>query len=235
MLEELKQRVLNANLALYKHGLVIHTFGNVSGIDRSSGLIAIKPSGVPYAGMRAEDIVITDINGKVIDGKLNPSSDLPTHLQLYKSFKDIGGVAHTHSVYATAFAQSGRSVPFYGTTHADYFYGDIPCTRGLTSAEVENGYEVNTGRVIIETLRNINPLEMPGVLVKSHGVFTFGKDAMQAADHAATIEEVAKLAYLTECLNPKVCRAEDYLLEKHYRRKNGKNSYYGQKGEQKII
>lgn len=233
MLEKLKLKVLHANLALNKHGLVIHTWGNVSGIDRDNGLVVIKPSGVPYADMRTEDMVVTDMDGRITDGKLNPSSDLPTHLELYKNFLDIGGIAHTHSVYATAWAQSGRPIPFYGTTHADYFYGDIPCARGLTSAEVENGYETNTGRVIVEAFAKIKPLEMPGVLVKSHGVFTWGTDAAKAADYAVTIEEIAKMAYLTESLNPKVCRAADYLLEKHYQRKNGKNAYYGQKGEVK--
>lgn len=233
MLEELKSEVLNANLALYKHGLVIHTWGNVSGIDRERGLIVIKASGVPYGVMTIEDMVVVDMEGTVTGSKLKPSSDLPTHLELYKSFRDIGGIAHTHSAFATAWAQSGRSIPCYGTTHADYFYGDIPCARALISAEVANDYEKNTGRVIIEAFSKIKPLEMPGVLVKSHGVFTWGNCAVQAAEYALTLEEVAKMAYYTECLNPDSTPAAYYLLEKHYQRKNGKNAYYGQKGELK--
>ncbi len=231
MLEELKESVWKANLGLVKHRLVLFTWGNVSGIDRARGLIVIKPSGVSYEEMKAEDMVVVDLGGKVVEGDLRPSSDTPTHIELYKAFPALGGVTHTHSTYATAWAQAGRDIPFYGTTHADYFYGDIPCARALTREEIEGAYEKNTGLVIAERFQRegADPLEVPGVLVKSHGVFAFGKDAAASVYHAAVIEEVAKMAYLTEQLDPQVPRADRFLLQKHYMRKHGKNAYYGQK------
>lgn len=231
MLEELKQKVLEANLELVKNHLVLYTWGNVSEIDRKSGLIVIKPSGVSYDGMKAEDMVVVDLDGKVVEGKLRPSSDTPTHVEFYKAFPKIGGVTHTHSTFATSWAQAGRSIPFYGTTHADYFYGDIPCARSLTKEEIEGDYEKNTGLAIIEKFHEdgLDPLEVPGVLIKSHGVFAFGKDAGSSVYNATVIEEVAKMAYLTEQLNPTVVRADQFMMEKHYQRKHGKNAYYGQK------
>ncbi len=231
MLEELKQKVLEANLQLVKNKLVLFTWGNVSEIDRKSGLFVIKPSGVSYDDMKAEDMVVVDLDGKVVEGDLRPSSDTPTHIEFYKAFKNIGGVTHTHSTFATSWAQAGRSIPFYGTTHADYFYGDIPCARSLTQAEIEGEYEKNTGLAIIEKFREdgLDPLEVPGVLIKSHGVFAFGKDGGGSVYNATVIEEVAKMAYLTEQLNPSVVRADRFMMEKHYQRKHGKNAYYGQK------
>ena len=229
MLEQLKEKVLQANLELVNKGLVLFTWGNVSAIDRESGLVVIKPSGVEYANMKASDMVVVDLDGNVVDGDLNPSSDTPTHLELYKSFKEIGGVTHTHSTFATSWAQSGQGIPFYGTTHADYFYGEVPCTRDLTEEEVKSEYEKNTGKVIIERFEGLNPIEVPGVLVKSHGVFTFGKDASGSVFNAVVIEEVAKMAYITKTLNPNITPAKSYVLEKHYLRKHGKNAYYGQK------
>lgn len=231
MLEKLKEKVLQANLDLVKHKLVLFTWGNVSEIDRESGLVVIKPSGVSYENMTAEDMVVVDLNGKVVDGKLRPSSDTPTHLEFYKAFPDVGGVTHTHSTFATGWAQAGRDIPFYGTTHADYFYGDIPCARSLTQAEIEGEYEKNTGLVIIErfTKDHIKPMEVPGVLIKSHGVFAFGKDSDASVYNATVIEEVAKMAFITESVNPKVQRADKFMMDKHYLRKHGKNAYYGQK------
>ena len=231
MLEALKQKVLQANLQLVKNKLVLFTWGNVSEIDRKSGLIVIKPSGVSYDDMKAEDMVVVDLDGKVVEGDLRPSSDTPTHIEFYKAFKNIGGVTHTHSTFATAWAQAGRSIPFYGTTHADYFYGDIPCARPLTQAEIEGEYEKNTGLAIIEKFREdkLDPMEVPGVLIKSHGVFAFGKDGDNSVYNATVIEEVAKMAFITEQLNPTVVRADKFMLEKHYQRKHGKNAYYGQK------
>ncbi len=231
MLKELKEKVLKANLDLMKHKLVLFTWGNVSEIDRKSGLIVIKPSGVRYDEMKAEDMVVVDLDGNVVDGTLRPSSDTPTHIEFYKAFPHIGGVTHTHSTFATAWAQAGRSIPFYGTTHADYFYGDIPCARSLTKAEIEGEYEKNTGLAIIEKFREdgLDPLEVPGVLIKSHGVFAFGKDADGSVYNATVIEEVAKMAFLTEQINPTVTRADRFMMEKHYQRKHGKNAYYGQK------
>ena len=231
MLEKLKEKVLQANLDLVKHKLVLFTWGNVSEIDRESGLVVIKPSGVSYENMTAEDMVVVDLNGKVVDGKLRPSSDTPTHLEFYKAFPDVGGVTHTHSTFATGWAQAGRDIPFYGTTHADYFYGDIPCARSLTQAEIEGEYEKNTGLVIIErfTKDHIKPLEVPGVLIKSHGVFAFGKDSDASVYNATVIEEVAKMAFITESVNPKVQRADKFMMDRHYLRKHGKNAYYGQK------
>ena len=214
MLEALKEKVLKANLDLVKHKLVLFTWGNVSEIDRESGLIVIKPSGVEYDEMKAEDMVVVDLNGKVVEGDLRPSSDTPTHIEFYKAFPDVGGVTHTHSTFATAWAQAGRSIPFYGTTHADYFYGDIP----------EGEYEKNTGLAIIEKFRNssLKPLEVPGVLIKSHGVFAFGKDADNSVYNATVLEEVAKMAFITEAVNPHAERADQFMMDKHYLRKHEK-------------
>ncbi len=230
MLEELKRKVLKANLDLVKNGLVLYTWGNVSEMDRAGGLLVIKPSGVSYDGMTEEDMVVVDLSGKVVEGKWRPSSDTPTHIEFYKAFPDVNGVTHTHSTFATSWAQAGRDIPFYGTTHADYFYGDIPCARSLTQEEIEGEYEKNTGLVIVERFQKdgIKPLEVPGVLIKSHGVFAFGKDAAASVYNATVIEEVAKMAFITESVNPKVQRADRFMMEKHYLRKHGKNAYYGQ-------
>lgn len=230
MLEDLKKKVLKANLDLVKNKLVLFTWGNVSAIDRESGFIVIKPSGVSYDDMTEKDMVVVDMDGKVVDGNLRPSSDTPSHIEFYKAFPEVGGVTHTHSTFATSWAQAGRDIPFYGTTHADYFYGDIPCARSLTKEEIEGEYEKNTGLVIIERFKkdNLKPLEVPGVLVKSHGVFTFGKDADASVYNATVIEEVAKMAFITESVNPKVQRADKFMMDKHYLRKHGKNAYYGQ-------
>ena len=227
MLEELKLKVYEQNLALVKHGLVILTWGNVSAIDRATGLVVIKPSGVDYATMKAEDMVVVDFDGNVIEGNCRPSSDTPTHLELYKAYPEIGGVVHTHSTYAVAFAQAGRSITAYGTTHADAFYGDVPCTRALTQAEIESAYEKNTGKVIVETVKDYKA--MPAILVKNHGPFTWGDSPESAVEAAVILEEVAKMATLTEQLNPTTARVDRYLLDKHYFRKHGKHAYYGQK------
>ena len=228
--DDLKKRVLDANLRLKKENLVILTWGNVSEFDRKCGVIAIKPSGVDYSELSRDDIVIVDINGNVIEGKLRPSSDLPTHLEIYKNFPTICGITHTHSTYAVAFAQAGRGIPCYGTTHADYFYGDIPCARPLTKEEIEGEYEKNTGLVIIETLkkRNINPMDIPGIIIASHGPFAWGKDAKEAVHNAVVMEELAKMAYRTIQITPEIKSVEQYLLNKHYFRKHGANAYYGQ-------
>ncbi|MDR1094452.1 MAG: L-ribulose-5-phosphate 4-epimerase [Clostridiales bacterium] len=227
-MEKLKEEVLRANLGLVEHGLVIFTWGNASAIDREKGLIVIKPSGVAYGEMKAGDMVVVGLDGKVAEGKLKPSSDTPTHIELYKAFKNIGGITHTHSTYATAWAQTGRDIPFYGTTHADYFYGPIPCARPLTRGEVERDYEKNTGMVIVGRFEGIDPLSVPAVLVKSHGAFSFGKDAFDAVHNAAVCEQVAKMAALTERIEPETKPADEYLMDKHYLRKHGKNAYYGQ-------
>lgn len=229
MLENLKEKVLKANLDLVKYGVVIFTWGNVSAIDKETGLVVIKPSGVDYSVMKADDMVIVDIDGNVVEGSLNPSTDLPTHLEIYKAYPEVGGVVHTHSSHATAWAQAGRGIPFYGTTHADYFYGEIPCTRELTEDEVKTDYEKNTGLVIAETIGDREALAMPGALVKSHGVFAWGKDADNAVHNAVVMEYVAKMATEAEALNPEIKAAPQYLLDKHYLRKHGKNAYYGQK------
>ena len=229
MLEQLKFQVFEQNLNLVKHNLVVLTWGNVSGIDRHSGLVVIKPSGVPYSDMKADDMVVVDLDGKVVEGKYRPSSDTPTHLWLYKQFAQIGGVAHTHSTYATAWAQSGRAIPAYGTTHADAFFGDIPCTRQLTKQEVAIDYELNTGKVITETFVDVDPLAISAVLVKNHGPFSWGDTPAHAVENSVTLEQLAKMAYLTENLNGKVTRVEQHLLDKHYSRKHGNNAYYGQK------
>lgn len=231
MLEKLKEEVFRANLELPKRNLVIFTWGNVSAIDRETNLVVIKPSGVSYEKMTKDDMVVVDLDGNVVEGNLRPSSDTPTHLEIYKKYPQIGGVVHTHSSHAVMFAQSGRDLKAYGTTHADYFYGDIPCTRVMTKDEIEKDYEKNTGLVIIEefTKRNINPLEIPGVLVNNHGPFTFGRDANEAVHNTVVLEEIAKMAIFTELLNPSITRISQDILDKHYLRKHGKNAYYGQK------
>lgn len=234
MLEELKKKVYEANLKLVEYGLVVLTWGNASEIDRGSGLFVIKPSGVPYDKMTADDMVVMDLNGNKVEGKLNPSSDTPTHLALYNSFQDIGGIVHTHSSCACSWAQAGRDVPAYGTTHADFAYGPVPCARGLKKDEVRQDYELNTGRVIVEefTKRRLSPKEIPAVLVHRHGPFTWGKDAFKAVENALILEEVCKMALNTEqaASFSKVSNIgiEQYLLDKHYLRKHGKNAYYGQ-------
>ena len=230
MLEELKQRVYEANMQLPAHGLVTFTWGNVSEIDRESGYFAIKPSGVPYENLKPADMVIMDLNGNKIEGKYNPSSDTPTHIELYKAFPEIGGIVHTHSSYATSWAQAGRDIPLYGTTHADYFFGPIPCARNLTPEEIEEAYEKNTGLVIIETFetRGIKPMYTPAVLCKNHGPFTWGKSSAEAVHNSVVLEECAKMAYRTELINPGVKEAPQELIEKHYMRKHGANAYYGQ-------
>ena len=229
MLEQLKEKVLKANLQLPKHGLVTFTWGNVSEIDRESGLIVIKPSGVEYDEMKAEHMVVVDLDGNVVEGNLRPSSDTPTHIELYKAFPEIGGVIHTHSTWATSWAQAGRSIPAYGTTHADYFYGPIPTTRQLTKEEVEEAYEKNTGTVIIEAFEGKDPKAVPGVVVSGHGPFAWGKDANAAVHNAVVMERAAEMALKTEMLNPEAKPIEQYLLDKHYMRKHGPNAYYGQK------
>jgi Ribulose-5-phosphate 4-epimerase and related epimerases and aldolases len=230
MLEELKIKVFEANMELPKRGLVTYTWGNVSGIDRESGLFVIKPSGVDYDTMTPDDMVVMDLEGNKVEGKYKPSSDTPTHLELYKRYDEIGGVVHTHSTEAVAWAQAGRSIPLYGTTHADYFYGEIPCARSLTPEEIEEAYEKNTGLVIIETFdeRGLNPMYTPGVLCTNHGPFTWGKDAAEAVHNAVVLEEVAKMALKTELINPNVKTAPDCIRDKHFFRKHGANAYYGQ-------
>jgi L-ribulose-5-phosphate 4-epimerase len=228
MLEELKQKVFKANLDLVKHGLVIFTWGNVSGIDRSQNLVVIKPSGVLYDNMKAEDMVVVDFNGNVVEGKLRPSSDTATHIELYKAFAGLGGIVHTHSTYAVAWAQAQKEIPAFGTTHADHFYGPVPCTRPLTKAEVEKDYELSTGKVIVETFTKIDPLGVPAVVVANHGPFSWGETPDKAVYNAVVLEEVAKMAMLTTLLGSNK-PIDQYLLDKHYNRKHGKNAYYGQK------
>ena len=227
MLENLKQRVFEQNIALVKHGLVVLTWGNVSARDTETGLVVIKPSGVPYERMKAEDMVVVDLDGNTVEGNLRPSSDLPTHLYLYREYPSLGGIVHTHSTYATAFAQGGREIIAYGTTHADAFYGNVPCARELTDEEIDEAYEWNTGKVIAETV--IDPDAIPAMLVKNHGVFTWGATPEKAVENAVTLEEVAKMALFTEKLNADTPRIKQHLLDKHYFRKHGKNAYYGQK------
>ena len=229
MLERLKQDVLEANLELQARGVVIYTWGNVSGIDRERNLIVIKPSGVSYAEMKAEDMAVVDLlSGERVEGRLKPSSDTPTHLELYRRFPTIGGITHTHSKTATAFAQAGLPIPAFGTTHADYFYGDIPCTRELTAEEVESAYELNTGKVIAETIGVGDPLSNPGILVRNHGPFAWGKTAAESVYHAVVLETVAEIALSTVLLREDCPRAPQHILDKHYFRKHGANAYYGQ-------
>jgi len=227
-IQELKQHVFQANLDLVKHGLVIFTWGNVSGIDREKGWVVIKPSGVSYDDMKAEDMVIVDLEGNIVEGKLKPSSDTPTHVELYKAFPSIGGIVHTHSTYATAWAQAGCDIPNIGTTHADYFSGDIPCTRDMTESEVKGEYEKETGAVIIERFSELNPAHIPGVLVKNHGPFSWGKDPHEAVHNAVVMEQVAKMAFIAYQVNPNLTMNE-LLIQKHFFRKHGPGAYYGQK------
>jgi len=225
--KELKEVVWQTNLDLVKHGLVIFTWGNVSAIDRNEGIVAIKPSGISYDDMKPEDMVLLDIDGKVVDGKWKPSSDTATHLALYRAFEGIGGVVHTHSTFATSWAQAGCDIPNIGTTHADYFSQAIPCTRAMTEAEVKGEYELETGNVIIERFQGINPVHVPGVLVKNHGPFSWGKDAHDAVHNAVVMEQVAKMAFVAYSVNPQL-QMNPLLVEKHFMRKHGPNAYYGQ-------
>jgi L-ribulose-5-phosphate 4-epimerase len=230
MLEELKRQVCDANLALVREGLVIQTFGNVSGVDRAKGMVIIKPSGMPYERMMPEHMVVVSLEtGAIVEGDLRPSSDTPTHLVLYRAFAAIGGIAHTHSLFATVWAQSRRGIPPLGTTHADYWNGAVPCTRAMRPEEISTEYEVNTGRVIVETFGNLDPLERPAVLVASHGPFAWGEDARAAAQNAIALEFVAKLAAETLRLAPETRPMQPELLEKHFKRKHGPKAYYGQK------
>jgi len=228
MLEELKEKVFRANLELVEHGLVIFTWGNVSAIDRASGLVVIKPSGVDYDKMKAADMVVVDLEGHIVEGALRPSSDTPTHLVLYKAFPEIGGVVHTHSTYATSWAQAGLDIPNIGTTHADYFHDAIPCTADMTEDEVRGEYEKETGNVIVKRFEGLNPNDTPGVLVKNHGPFSWGTDAFNAVHNAVVMEQVAKMAFIAYSVNPSLTM-NPLLIEKHYSRKHGPNAYYGQK------
>lgn len=230
MLEALKETVCEANLELFRRGVVLYTWGNVSGIDRARGLVVIKPSGVPYQGMQPSDMVVVDLEGHIVEGTLRPSSDTPTHLELYKAFPEIGGVVHTHSTHAVVFAQAGMEIPPLGTTHADYFYGAVPVSRSLTRDEVQEAYEKNTGRVIVETVQETGreALDVPGVLVRNHGPFTWGKDPAEAVYHSVVLEEIAEMAWKTLQINP-AAALPPYILEKHYQRKHGPKAYYGQK------
>ncbi len=228
MLKELREVVCEANLMLPQYGLVTFTWGNVSAIDRDAGLVAIKPSGVPYDKLTPDDIVVVDVDGRRVWGDLKPSSDTPTHLELYRSFSQIGGVVHTHSHWATVWAQAGRSIPAYGTTHGDYFYGEIPCTREMTPEEIAGAYERETGRVIVERLASLSPSDMPAVLVKSHGPFCWGKDAVEAVHNAVVLEEVAAMASATEQLATGCVPMQQALLDRHFLRKHGVHAYYGQ-------
>ena len=230
MLEELKRLVYEANMDLPKYGLVTFTWGNVSGIDQDTGLFVIKPSGVPYEDLTPDDMVVMDLNGNKVEGRYNPSSDTATHLELYKAFPEIGGIVHTHSSYATSWAQAGRDIPCYGTTHADYIYGSVPCLRCLTKEEIDSAYEENTGHLIVNEFKRLNKdiMAVPAVLCKNHGPFTWGKDAAEAVHNAVVLEEVAKMAYRCETINPKVMPAPQELQDKHYYRKHGADAYYGQ-------
>lgn len=230
MLEELKKKVYEANMLLPKYGLVTFTWGNVSGIDEESGLFVIKPSGVDYEKMTPDDMVVLDLEGNIVEGALRPSSDTPTHLELYRAFPEIKGIVHTHSSYATSWAQAGRSIPCYGTTHADYFYGEIPCFRCLTKEEIDEAYEANTGHLIVNEFQRLgkDPMSVPAALCKNHGPFAWGKDVFDAVHNAVVLEEVAKMAYRTESIQPKVQEAPQELQDKHYYRKHGANAYYGQ-------
>lgn len=228
MLETLKSQVLAANLELVQRGLVLYTFGNASGIDRERGLVVIKPSGVPYETMTAEDMVVSDLDGKLVDSRLKPSSDLATHLELYRAFPQIGGVVHTHSEYATGWAQAGREIPAYGTTHADYFYGPVPVTEELSAEEIGGEYVLNTGRKIVERFHTLDPMAVPAVLVAGHAPFTWGRDAEEAAYHAVVLEAVARMAFYTATLNPECRGVSQALLDRHYFRKHGAKATYGQ-------
>ncbi len=228
MLEDLKEKVSKSNRDLQKYGLVTFTWGNVSAFDAQKRLVVIKPSGVEYDDLDPCDMVVVDLEGNIIEGSLKPSSDTPTHIYLYKSFPMIGGIVHTHSTWATSFAQAGRSIPALGTTHADYFYGQIPCTRKMTGEEVLGDYEKETGKVISETFKNMDPLKIPGVLVNSHGPFVWGRDCFEAVHNAVVIEEVAMMAYRTLALDPGIREMDKYLIDKHYLRKHGNDAYYGQ-------
>lgn len=230
MLEELKKEVYEANMALPKYGLVTFTWGNVSGIDREKGLFVIKPSGVDYDKLTPEDMVVMDLNGNKIEGRYKPSSDTATHLELYKAFPEIGGIVHTHSSYATSWAQAGRSIPCYGTTHADYIYGEVPCVRCLTKEEIDEAYEENTGHLIVNEFKRMgkSPVAVPAVLCKNHGPFAWGKNAGEAVHNAVVLEEVAKMAYRAETIEPRIQPAPQELQDKHYFRKHGANAYYGQ-------
>ena len=228
MLEALKEKVWRANLDLPKYGLVTFTWGNASEIDRASGMVVIKPSGVDYDTMTADDMVVVDLEGNLVEGRWKPSSDTPTHLVLYRAFPEIGGIVHTHSRHATSWAQAGRDIPAYGTTHGDYFYGAVPCTRKMTPAEIAGEYERQTGNVIVETFDSRNAADIPAVLVNSHGPFTWGKDAANAVHNAVVLEELALMAMQTEALNPEIKPMQQELLDRHYLRKHGKNAYYGQ-------
>ena len=231
MLEQLKKAVYEANMELPRRGLVTYTWGNVSGIDRESGLIVIKPSGVEYEDLRPEDLVVLNLDGEVVEGTLNPSSDTRTHIELYKAFPQLGGIVHTHSPYAVGWAQAGEDIPCYGTTHADYIYGPVPCARHLTQEELDEDYEKNTGKVIIEkfTERGLDPVAVPAVICHSHGPFTWGKSPAQAVYHAVVLEECAKMATFTKLVKPDAAPAPQHVLDKHYLRKHGPNAYYGQK------
>ena len=231
MLKSLREAVYEANMELPRRGLVTYTWGNVSAVDRAAGLMVIKPSGVEYEDLSPDKLVVLDLDGRRVEGSLNPSSDTRTHLELYRAFPEIGGIVHTHSAHAVAWAQAGRDIPCFGTTHADYFYGPVPCARALSPEEVEDDYEGSTGRVIVETFRErgLNPIHVPGVICRSHGPFTWGRDAAQAVYHAAVLEEVAKMAVLTLTIDPGALPAPQHVLDKHFMRKHGPNAYYGQK------
>jgi L-ribulose-5-phosphate 4-epimerase len=229
MYGKLRKECLEANLLLPKYGLITFTWGNVSIIDRALGVVVIKPSGVSYEDMKAEDIIVLDLDGNVLDGTLRPSSDTATHLRLYKEYPNMGAIVHTHSRWATIFAQAKRAIPALGTTHADYFYGEIPCTRELTSNEINGSYELETGNVIVETIGKHDPLHCPGIVVASHGPFSWGKDAKDAVMHAVVMEEVAMMAWHAMMMNPSLVKADQVLLDKHFFRKHGPNAYYGQK------
>ena len=230
MLEKLKKEVLEANLELVRSGLVLHTFGNASGIDRAKGLVVIKPSGVSYESLKPNDMVVVDLEGKRVEGRLNPSSDTPSHVVLSRGFPTIGGVAHTHSRYATGWAQARRAIPCFGTTHADYFDGPVPVTRAMLATEIETDYEANTGEVIVETFEDLDPERFPGVLVANHGPFAWGPDVHEAVHAASALEAIATTAYLTATLSPEAGEISGALLKKHFRRKHGPDAYYGQRG-----
>ena len=228
-MQQLKQQVLEANMDLPRYGLVTFTWGNVSAIDRQRGLVVIKPSGIAYESMTVDDMSVVDLQGHVVEGRWRPSSDTATHLALYRRYPDLGGVVHTHSTHATAWAQAGLAIPALGTTHADYFFGDIPCTRALSAQEVYEAYELNTGQVIIETLGEANPLHTPGIVVYQHGPFAWGKDAHEAVHNAVVMEEVARMAWIARGINPQLQPIDSWLMNKHFQRKHGPNAYYGQK------